>query len=1118
MIVTFVSECRKKAIQKTQRILDTYAYRIGRRTWQANLTELGLEAIRQRLTTEATRSTAIACHRVTSRRQTELVWVVGNKRVFDTRGRVAVHRTRTHKAKEYSDGMWQHLPLMRSLVRMAALWHDFGKAAEPFQRSLQQRTSVDVLRHEWLSLTLFDAFVAGRDETTWLKDLTEVEAWFKDKKREDDWIGQAVRSSNLSPLRHSIEQPITRWIKWLILSHHLLPHSPNDAVCEDRAADWDSIVADVDATWGFQKKGRSLRTQEDLDEAFSFPSGLPIRSKPWREAAIETANLLIAERLTNVASRWDRPNDIERSLLVLARTSLMLGDHQYSSEESDKAWRTDYPPFANTRKAGDQDECRTGQTRLKQKLDEHLVHVADRAVRVAGRLPFLQAKMPFLEVPRELRKASPAKYHWQNKAVTEIQALFGDRSPDRRDRPGTLIVNTAGTGTGKTTANARMLAALNSDELRVAFALGLRTLTLQTGDEYRDRLKLTRRDMQVIIGSHAVQQLHEGRQETLDDHSLKGDYDLLEVSDEEFFFGETNLYTEEEKVLGRIVTRPQDRRLLLTPLLVCTIDHLIAATEGVRGGDQIMPLLRLMSSDLVIDEIDDYDTIDLVAVLRLIHLVGLLGRDLLISSATITPSIALAVFEAYHTGRQAFAGFQQATPQVDVLWVDEFQAKGEKAVDSATFQKFHEKRMRVKSKRLARQVPKRRGKVFGLSSTESDLQEPGEIAERRDHWVHAMSSAALELHRHHCQTDPETGRHFSIGLIRVANIEPCVAVANHLLEMQLPKDLEVRIIVYHSRQVLILRSEIESYLGRLLNRREDKVLEDPIIRRRLRESVSENVVFIVVASPVCEVGRDHDYDWTVAEPSSMRSLIQVCGRVLRHRQPSAEIANVYVPDLNYRAFVKSEQQAAFSHPGFENLRVGPIAGRILQTKQLTELIDMDAFARCIDARPRMVAAEPLRAEQRLADLEHAVLADVLNNSSRAEHSPRGWNHGCHYLTDAAQQVTRFRASAPDTRLYLRSDDDGLTFFEPGLRGSDGVPAMLSIHEIDDQSRERLWLPVQDYNALIETKATQFEITPIVAMKRFGELLVPDWLLENRRAEPIWIPELGVYLENAADTS
>ena len=38
----------------------------------------------------------------------------------------------------------------------------------------------------------------------------------------------------------------------------------------------------------------------------------------------------------------------------------------------------------------------------------------------------------------------------------------------------------------------------------------------------------------------------------------------------------------------------------------------------------------------------------------------------------------------------------------------------------------------------------------------------------------------------------------------------------------------------------------------------------------------------MLGSPVTEVGRDHDYDWAVVEPSSMRSLIQLAGRVRRH--------------------------------------------------------------------------------------------------------------------------------------------------------------------------------------------------------------------------------------------
>lgn len=61
----------------------------------------------------------------------------------------------------------------------------------------------------------------------------------------------------------------------------------------------------------------------------------------------------------------------------------------------------------------------------------------------------------------------------------------------------------------------------------------------------------------------------------------------------------------------------------------------MAATETKRGGRYILPTLRLMSSDVVIDEIDDFSGKDLVAIGRLVHLAGMLGRKVMISSATI---------------------------------------------------------------------------------------------------------------------------------------------------------------------------------------------------------------------------------------------------------------------------------------------------------------------------------------------------------------------------------------------------------------------------------------------------------------------------------------------------
>lgn len=74
---------------------------------------------------------------------------------------------------------------------------------------------------------------------------------------------------------------------------------------------------------------------------------------------------------------------------------------------------------------------------------------------------------------------------------------------------------------------------------------------------------------------------------------------------------------------------------------------------------------------------------------------------------------------------------------------------------------------------------------------------------------------------------------------------------------------------------------------------------------------------MVLGSPVTEMGRDHDYDWAVVEPSSMRSLIQLAGRVWRHR-PLRECTepNLLVLDHNLRFWSQPEQRA-YSQPGFE---------------------------------------------------------------------------------------------------------------------------------------------------------------------------------------------------------
>ncbi len=93
MMVTFISECEKKALPRTRRVLDAFANRIGERTWQTVITEEGLIAVKKLLRQTVTKNTAVACHWMRSRSRTELVWIVGNRRKFNAEGLVPVNTT-----------------------------------------------------------------------------------------------------------------------------------------------------------------------------------------------------------------------------------------------------------------------------------------------------------------------------------------------------------------------------------------------------------------------------------------------------------------------------------------------------------------------------------------------------------------------------------------------------------------------------------------------------------------------------------------------------------------------------------------------------------------------------------------------------------------------------------------------------------------------------------------------------------------------------------------------------------------------------------------------------------------------------------------------------------------
>ncbi len=93
MIVTFVAQCEKKSLNKTRRVLDTFANRIGSRTWQTAITNEGLQAVKKLLRKTASKNTAVSCHWLRSRSRSELIWIVGNRSKFNEQGFVPVNYT-----------------------------------------------------------------------------------------------------------------------------------------------------------------------------------------------------------------------------------------------------------------------------------------------------------------------------------------------------------------------------------------------------------------------------------------------------------------------------------------------------------------------------------------------------------------------------------------------------------------------------------------------------------------------------------------------------------------------------------------------------------------------------------------------------------------------------------------------------------------------------------------------------------------------------------------------------------------------------------------------------------------------------------------------------------------
>ena len=940
MIVILSSNCKLKAKIKTRRIVSKYLEQIGSKVWMGYISNENLKSMHDELIDKRSVYSSIICHKVVSRKRTDILFKVGNMMHFDSNGNYAYSITQSKRMIEPNHS--KMVEVMGLITGLSGFFHDLGKATVGFQNKLENAINnpheihSDAIRHEcvsYLMLTLFESdqhLVETLIDRDALKDLFEnklpqhlemlrsdltpkIKAAILEMEATGHYNNVILSSIEIkSPLsaKNFKKNPLLTALLWLVLNHH------KAASAIDIKLERNSFSIKLDDYINLRHQ-----TNANPDDFITIsPKTPPWASSEWLDAVQAYGTRLDRclsenELDTGEFNKAFPLNTPWINLLTLAaRPALVFADYYISMESTIDEIVSEFS-YANTRSNHD------GTIQWADTLPCHLLGVGFQSSQLFRDLhahyEHPTKSLPCMmqnDIPEALIKSDhkqvPDRFKWQNIVINNIKKHL-KQHPEVRLQP-MFAVLVSRTGSGKTrTAPAVMC--LLSEKIRFSLGLGRRTLTLQSYKAYQEKqIGFSQGDLALLIGQTLP---HDNPENQCQVQGSEG----VEFEDQHFLIRQSDPSIPEKVMEGKL----KEMALLNAPVSIMTVDHLIKTTYAGKSTD-LKLLHHIQHSDLILDEIDDYSDQDITVLAKLIYLYGFFGRKVLLASATMPAAQIESLHHAFMEGIRMREGVYETTHNVTHVMINDVEpyikTTSLTSNESHAFMDEYTAFIGMVCAQLDTLSRKHTIKTYAM---------PEHYDDRHTHLLEMCSDM------HHMNHILDQDIKVSMGFVRFNNVIEAQMFAQFLNQHNMDSgDSVIKVACYHSQMLTLDRHYVEKNLDSLLNRKTnvfgyvDPLLQHSVIQDALnqaKEKCKSNVQIIVSTTSIQETGRDHDYDWCLLEPLSSRSLVQSAGRVWRHRQKTLDpnCANVGLMEHPIKAIphknLTPENCVVYGFPGLESI-------------------------------------------------------------------------------------------------------------------------------------------------------------------------------------------------------